>query len=236
MKLSTPRVLNFIGYRFVNFGTIFNKLALQTDAIHEYSKEEHARYKREDPTEEHRVDYSLNENSLVVDVGGLTGDWAIRIYCRHSCHIDIYEPHPVLVNKARINFEGNDKVKVYGVGLGGEDGILTLYGDSYNASIFKNATGGEIKVRIIKASEAFKQYTHIDLLKINVEGAEYEIMNDLLNNYDMRKIENLQIQFHGNVPGYAGKREIIRRGLKKTHHMTWNYEYIFENWARGGEE
>jgi hypothetical protein len=85
-------------------------------------------------------------------------------------------------------------------------------------------------VRIIKASEAFKQYTHIDLLKINVEGAEYGIMNDLLANYNMRKIDNLQIQFHGNVPEYEEKREAIRKGLKKTHHMTWNYDYIFENW------
>jgi FkbM family methyltransferase len=201
------------------------------DTIHKYSEEEYARYKREDPTEEHRVDYPLNEKSLVVDVGGLTGDWAIRVFCRHACHIDIYEPHPVLIGKVRINFKGNDKIKIYGFGLGGEYGTLTLYGDSFNASIFKNDTGGETKVRIVKASCAFEQYNHIDLLKINVEGAEYGIMNDLLANYDMRKIDNLQIQFHGNVPGYVEKREEIRKELKKTHHMTWNYDYIFENWT-----
>ncbi len=236
MKLSTPRILNFVGYRIVNVGTVFNNLALKMDTIHKYSEEEYARYKREDPTEEHRVNYPLNTDSLVVDVGGLTGDWATRIYCRHSCNIDIYEPHPVLVSKARINFKGNNKVKIYGFGLGGENGILILYGDSFNASIFKNNTGGETEVEIIKTSDVFKQYNHIDLLKINVEGAEYEIMNDLLANYDMRKIDNLQIQFHGNVDGYSEKRKNIRNGLMKTHHMTWNYDYIFENWALGGTE
>jgi len=137
----------------------------------------------------------------------------------------------VLVEQARVNFKRNEKVKIYGFGLGGEYGVLTLYGDSFNASIFKNATGGETRVQIMKASSVFKQYDHIDLLKINVEGAEYEIMNDLLNNYDMRKIDNLQIQFHCNVEGYAAMREEIRGILMSTHHMTWNYEYIFENWS-----
>jgi FkbM family methyltransferase len=231
MNLSIPRILNFIGYRIVNAGTVFNNLALKMDTIHKYSEEEYARYKREDPTEECRVNYPLHNNSLVVDVGGLTGDWAIRVFCRHACNIDIYEPHPVLVRKARNNFSGNPKVKIYDYGIGGENGILTLYGDSFNASIFKNDTGGKTQVQIVKAFDAFRKYEHIDLLKINVEGAEYEIMNDLLDNYDMRKIDNLQIQFHGNVPGYAAMREEIRSRLIRTHHMTWNYDYIFENWS-----
>jgi hypothetical protein len=122
-------------------------------------------------------------------------------------------------------------VKIYDYGLGGENGILTLYGDSFNASIFKNDTGGSTRVQIVKAVDAFQKYEHIDLLKINVEGAEYEIMNNLLDNYDMRKIDNLQIQFHGNVTGYAAMREEIRSRLMRTHHMMWNYDYIFENWA-----
>lgn len=222
------RVLNYVGYRCVN-------TALVLDNCHKYPKEEYERYTRDDPNEMMRVDYNLNPDSIVVDVGGLTGDWAARVYCHHSCNIVIYEPHPSLVEKARINFIGNDKVKIYGFGLGGEHGVLTLYGDSHNASIFKNNTGRETRVQIVKASDVFKQYNHIDLLKINVEGAEYEIMNDLLDNYDMRKINDLQIQFHVNVEGYAAMREDIRCRLMNTHYMTWNYDYIFENWSIKGK-
>lgn len=223
MKLNTIRILNFIGYRIIN-------LALNLDAIHQYPKEEYARYKKEDPTEECRINYPLNKDSLVIDVGGLTGDWAMRIYCRYFCYIDIYEPHPILVKHVQTNFKNNNKVKIYNFGLGGKTGILLLYGDFYNASIFKNNSGKETKVKIIKASDVFQKYEHINLLKLNVEGAEYEILNDLLDNYDMKKIDNLQIQFHTNVNGYAAMRDEIRCKLTKTHHMTWNYDYIFENW------
>lgn len=220
------RILNFIGYRFIN-------LALDFDNRHQYPKKEEARYKKDDPYEMIRVTYPLTTDSLVVDVGGLTGDWASRIYCRYSCYIDIFEPHPVLSLQAMRNFGGNDHVVVLPYGLSSQDGEMNLYGDFYNASLYKNDYGTTHTVRIRKASDVFKELYSgqtIDLLKLNVEGAEYDILPDLIMNFDMNRIENIQIQFHQTVDGYAAKREAIRRDLSKTHKMTWGYDYIFENW------
>jgi len=218
------RVLNFIGYRFIN-------LALDLDNRHQYPTKEYERYKREDPNEMKRVTYPLNKDSLVVDVGGLTGDWASRIYCLYSCNVDVYEPHPILSLKAQLNFETNNKVYVRDFGLSNKDSMMELYGDWHNASLYKNDTGSVTKVPVYQASEILKKYEHIDLLKLNVEGAEYNILPDLIANFDMTKINDIQIQFHRNVPDYDKKRDAIRKDLSKTHTMNWCYDYIFENWT-----
>jgi FkbM family methyltransferase len=218
------KLLNFIGYRCIN-------IALELDNCHHYPTEEYKRYKLEDPHEMKRVTYPLNKDSLVVDVGGLTGDWASRIYCLYSCNVDVYEPHPDLSLKANLNFATNQKVHIYGFGLSNKDDMMQLYGDYWNASLYKNDCGNVTEVPIRQASNVFNKYKHIDLLKLNVEGAEYDILPDLIANFDMTKINDIQIQFHRNVPGYDEKRDVIRKGLSETHTMNWCYDYIFENWT-----
>lgn len=220
-------VLNFLGYRLINLG-------VSLDNVHQYDKKEYARYQAEDPYEDKRVDYSLTPDSVVVDIGGLTGDWAQRIYCRYNCNIAVFEPHPVLSAKAMSNFRGNPKVTVYPIALGNVDGVVILYGDNPNASLFRNSAGKQHVVKLCKASDTFRRLysgKKIDLVKINVEGSEYNILPDLIDNYDMTTIGNIQIQFHSNVKDWKKKRDAIRESLVVTHVCNWNYETIFESWG-----
>lgn len=222
------RICNFIGYRFVN-------LALLLDTVHQYFPWDHRRFLEEDPWDMKRVTYPLDSESLVVDVGGYTGDWAMRIYALYSCYLDIYEAHPVLAAKTAANFGDNKKVRVMRYGLGNTDCTIKLYGDGMNASYFANSTGTIHEVEIKKASNVFNELygnRHIDLLKVNVEGAEYDIFPDLLANFDMAKVGNVLIQFHRNVAGHEQKRAEICAVLEKTHKRDWNYDYIFESWSR----
>jgi FkbM family methyltransferase len=232
--LSATKILNFIGYRIVNVGTFFNVLALDMDNIHHLPKEGWLKFKREDPYDQLRVTYPLSKDSLVIDVGGFTGDWAMRMYCLYSCFIDVYEPHPELSSQCMLNFRGNSKVNTYAAGLGGETGMLSFYGDNMNASVYKKDTQAVIHVPIQKTSTLFnKKYSNkqIDLLKINIEGSEYDMLPDLIANYDMKKITDIQIQFHNCVPNFAEKRAQITEDLSKTHKMVWNHDYIFESWT-----
>lgn len=221
------RILNYIGYRAI-------ELAQSLDNIHKYPKREHERYLGEDPYDMKRVTYPLTNDSFVIDIGGLTGDWASRIYCLYSCKIHIYEPHPVFFYQAKLNFATNPNVKVFGYGLSNEYGNIPLYGDAHASSLYPNFSGKVYNVNIESASKEFnKQYkdTKIDLLKLNVEGAEYEILPDLITNYDMQNITDIQIQFHNHVDDHQEKRNKIRELLSKTHYCSWNYDWIFENWT-----
>jgi FkbM family methyltransferase len=219
-------ILRFIGYRFLNVSLIF-------DTIHRYPKDEYRRYRHDDPDETLRLTYPLSEDSLIVDVGGNTGDWATPMFCRYRCTIDIYEPHPVLAAICKRNFDRNPKVNLYQEALADSDGKLILYGDGQNSSVFKTGRSYHI-VEAKKASKVFNERypRRIDLLKFNVEGAEYVILPELLENYDMTRIINIQIQFHNHVQGHEQMRKEILTKLSKTHRKTWGYDYIFENWER----
>jgi hypothetical protein len=45
------------------------------------------------------------------------------------------------------------------------------------------------------------------------------------------KFENIQVQFHDNVfDGWEEKYNFIVNNLTKTHHLTYKFEFKFENW------
>jgi FkbM family methyltransferase len=219
------RVLNFVGYGCTG-------LAWKMVNYQNFYHGEYYRWLKEDPHELQRITYPLSKTSLVVDIGGLIGDWASKIYCRYNCNIHIYEPCLSLAQQATENFFGNDKVKIYPFGMSNKTGKMILHGDWMEASLYRTSSTVVSEVDIYRASEIFNErYSkNVDLVKINVEGAEYDILPDLIKNYDMNFIKNLQIQFHPNIKAYKEKRDKIRNDLKKTHRCTWCYDFVYESW------
>ena len=213
------RIANWLGYRLIDYGTWLHHLDIPKDI------------------ELRRTRYdNLTPDSFVVDLGGYTGDWASFMFCRYDCSIDIYEPHPTLYHYAiKEKFRHNKKVRRYNCAIAGKTGEMTLYGDGYVASLYPTQnTMANYPVSVYKASDVFKErYSEkiIDVLKLNVEGAEYEILPDLIQNFDMSNIRNTQIQFHQVVDDYNRKREKIQHDLASLGFVqTWNYEWAFENW------
>jgi hypothetical protein len=39
-----------------------------------------------------RLDYDLDENSIVFDMGGYVGEWSEKIFAKYDSHIFIFEP------------------------------------------------------------------------------------------------------------------------------------------------
>ena len=70
----------------------------------------------------------------------------------------------------------------------------------------------------------------IDLLKLNIEGGEYDALDDLINSGLLNIITNLQVQFHNFFPDAKKKMLNIHKELRKTHHITYQYEFVMENW------
>ena len=71
----------------------------------------------------------------------------------------------------------------------------------------------------------------ISPLQIASEAAQkllYMASKGLLERFD-----NLLIEFHRKAVPHARKRvRDIRAQLSRTHHLTWKYEWFFENWKR----
>ena len=69
-------------------------------------------------------------------------------------------------------------------------------------------------------------------MKINVEGDEFKIIDKILNDGIIDVFDNLQVQFHEFYPNSRELRLELHNKLSQTHHLTYNYEFVWENWEK----
>lgn len=180
-----------------------------------------------------RLDYQLCENSVVIDLGGYEGQWSSDIYARYNCLIHVFEPVPVFAHNITKRFELNPKIHVHNFGLGRENGEMSLAVAADGSSAF--VSGKEtITMQIVAAADFFRDngLQCIDLMKINIEGGEYELLEHLIETGLIVNICNLQIQFHDFVQDAEIRMVAIQKQLEKTHSLTFQYPFVWENWAR----
>lgn len=182
-----------------------------------------------------RIDYPLDKNSIVFDVGGYRGEWAKKIYERYGCNVYVFEPirqHVETINRSLGMF---DKIEVISAGLGGytRKELISLQEE---ASSIHSDTGSE-QVDLIDICEIFDRYqlSNIDLMKINIEGGEYELLERMHNVGLMDKVTYYQIQFHDFVECASEKVNLIRKYLSETHTATYRYPFVWEGWSRNDQ-
>lgn len=179
-----------------------------------------------------RYEYSgLNKGSIVFDLGGYEGQWASDIYSRFRSKIYIFEVYTPYYANIKERFRFNDDIKVYNFGLSSTDRVEKIAIDGFSTSAFK--TSAEMaKVQIKKASDfiATEGIVSIDLIKINIEGAEYELLDHLISTGIVKTIGNLQIQFHDFIPNALNAMNGIRNRLSITHAPSYQFDFIWENW------
>src|SRR6266478_4690276 len=167
-------------------------------------------------TEELRYEYPFHEESLVIDAGAHTGAFSREIGRRYNPTIIAYEPIRRFWEQAIQN--QTDKTRVVPYGLGKESGIKIFQVKGDMSGEF--AEGDEEKVMILDVGN-LQCFKHIDLLKLNIEGGEYEVLERILELGMQNQIDNFQIQFHTNAPDYFYRRETIQIRLRATHHLTY---------------
>lgn len=180
-----------------------------------------------------RVEYPLNENSIVFDVGGYRGEWADDIYTRYKSEVHVFEPVQEFADIMRGKFKGNEKIIINQVGLYSEDKEVKISMLDDGSSIFKEGESVE-KIKLVDILGYLKDNNvqKIDLLKLNIEGAEFDLLDYLIANDWIKYIENIQVQFHLNIDDASGRRESIRNAFQKTHELTYDYPFIWENWQK----
>ena len=181
-----------------------------------------------------RLDYDLNQASVVLDVGGYEGQWASDLYGRYCCRIEIFEPVEDFADDIQRRFARNPNVRVHHFGLAGiaRTTPISLRGD--RSSVVTPRADGNARrmVRLARAEDAFDELDleFIDLMKINIEGGEYELLEHLIDTGRVMRVGNIQVQFHDCLPDARERMESLRDRLAKTHEVTYQEEFIWENW------
>lgn len=178
-----------------------------------------------------RLDYDLNEKSFVVDLGGFKGEWSNDILQKYNPRLFIFEPVHAYCEAIRKRFAASSNVQVYNYGLGSQnrEDYISVTGDS--SSIFTQSDKSE-RIIIRDVTEWLEEYSEgiVDLMKVNIEGAEYELLEKLIESKKILMIRNLQVQFHNFEKGSKKRMKRIQAKLAKTHTVTYKYEFVWENY------
>ncbi|MDG2126618.1 MAG: FkbM family methyltransferase [Fuerstiella sp.] len=193
------------------------------------------RWKRDRGDTTLRQDYSLNENSVVLDVGGYQGDFTQAMINRFGCRVFVFEPMPLFSEQCTRQFANDPRVSVLPYGLGTSDEQLFVSTSDDASSFFRHHdTNESVTAQIRDVSWVWQELDleHVDLIKVNIEGGEYPLLRRLIETNLIRQVSNIQVQFHDFVEDAELQRNELRQRLQPSHDETWCYEFVWENWSR----
>jgi len=182
----------------------------------------------------HRLNYPLTENSIIFDLGGYKGEWSEKIYNKYNSKIYIFEPIKFLYDIIDEKFKNNDDVKVFNFGLSNKNESLKINFSNDGSSFYTKKNDNYIDCRVVSIVDFIKNESinKIDLIKINIEGDEYPVLESLIENNLIGIFTDIQVQFHDLLPNSIERREKIHKEFMKTHTITYNYEFVWENWKK----
>lgn len=177
------------------------------------------------------VDFPLNAGSVVVDAGFYKGDFARRISDKFGCRVFAFEPAPEFCELAKPLLETLPGVSLECAGLSDFDGTTQLTYAADGTSTQRKAAGDVVDVQVRAASGVLDEIGRpIDLMKLNIEGDEYPVLENMLETGKTTDVRHLLVQFHLIDDESRRRYDAIAARLRKTHELVWRYPFVWERW------
>lgn len=184
-------------------------------------------------------------NKIFIDCGAHCGESILEAKRRFGNNIKIYsfEANTNLAKALQNHFEGDDNVTIENKAVWVEDSFIEFYlstNFSDGSSLYKEKVSGGVsenlfvKVPCIDLDSFIKSFNDDDyiILKLDVEGAEYEILNKLIDTETIKRINEIHGEFHPT--------KIDRPEIKDLETKIYSYFHTtntqFYNWELVGNQ
>ncbi|MGB1141610.1 MAG: FkbM family methyltransferase [Halioglobus sp.] len=180
----------------------------------------------------------LDSDSIVLDVGACFGEWAEEIAKRYDPTVLSFEPDPVNFQRLVETAQHYPRIRALEYGVGAKSETVQMSLEFLGSTVYNSPRSKKKQrfadVRIVDIEEAWQELglDRVDLMKINIEGAEFPLLEKMLEAGMMDRVDTFLIQFHEWHPGAYSRRKKIQNALRSTHHCDWDYHFIWEKWSR----
>lgn len=175
------------------------------------------------------IDWPLTKDSVVVEVGGYKGRWALQIAERYHPRLFVFEPQPWAAETCRLVL--GDSGQVIQAALG--DRFEPAYMSKWETDGCSLVDGREHQVTMVEIEKTFKllKVGNIDLMLMNIEGYEYTLLPHMLERGIQPK--RLMVQFHTFVDQYGMALAHIHAALEaRGYRIVWTYGVMLTAWER----
>ena len=154
-----------------------------------------------------------NDRPLIFDCGSNIGMSVLffkKLY--PNARIVAFEPDHITFETLRhnVNQNGLSNVDMHQIAIGEREGTIELFRDAspdssslLMSTLRQRHAGPSVIVPVRRLSEFI--LSEIDLLKIDVEGAEDAVMSDLTSSGKLRHAKQLHLEYHHHINGSADK-------------------------------
>lgn len=184
------------------------------------------------------IDTTLLHPGSIVYSGGVGNDisFELALTKKIGCDILLFDPSETGCKTMNKKENEHERLKFFPIGLDKEDGIVKFSKPENSVegsfAILRDVQKDFVEFSCRSISSLTKEFKHqvIDLLKIDIEGFEYAVIDDILKN----KIEVKQIcvEFHHffkEIPRSKTSktiRQLIKRGYVIIHKHRSDYTFI----------
>ncbi len=172
----------------------------------------------------------LKKGDIALDCGANTGI-VTQLLSKSGATVYCFEPNPHAFNvlKEKYSGAGNIICRQEGVGVKNEKMKLYLHENSDEDEVywstgssllpFKGNVSNDkyVEVDIINLCEFIESLeSRVKILKMDVEGAECEILKDLINGGVIDRVDHLFVETHDDkIPEIKGETQTIRNLIKQ---------------------
>jgi FkbM family methyltransferase len=169
----------------------------------------------------------LKGNGLVLDFGGYVGEFTSKMSKLNPDMLFlIFEPVPNFYKKCQRRFRKNQNVSIlpYGVTSNGRNIDLAIDGPRTRT----NQSGKNLGFPSKSITEILDNFDQVELLKMNIEGLEYECLLSIIENGSIKKINYLLVQFHNfhvdDENNYIEITSLISEDFIRVFSYKWKWE------------
>lgn len=140
------------------------------------------------------------EPQVIVDLGSHIGA-SLLVFHRRYPHARLVgvEPDPAVFARLRKNADCLPDVTLRNVAVAGQNGTVAFYAsrDAWASSMFPSEHAGkriDVPVRTLRALLDDVDASHVGLLKLNIEGAEFDVITSF---DDWSCVDAIVVEWHG---------------------------------------
>lgn len=171
-----------------------------------------------------------------MDIGGYTGEWTAGVALKYDARFFVFEPVPAFVKRLGERFAGDRRIDILDYGVGASDQRLRIGLSGDASSVFRDGGGQsmEINIRGIERIMNDLALDRVGLVMLNAEGAEFELLECLLDTGLINRFDRLLVQFHRVVDQAEERRAAIQQRMAATHLKIYDFPFAWEYWSRRG--
>ncbi len=147
--------------------------------------------------------YPFLPGSVVLDIGANIGDTAVIFTRKGARRVEAYEPHALMAELAVRNVRLNaceDKVRIYNAAVASRDGQLSIVENAAAGSVggpglVTRVEGSQVMVQAVSITGIMDRMKDVDVLKIDCEGAEFDII-PALSVDQLRRFKAIGMEYH----------------------------------------